>query len=148
MGVHVTDTASANAAGAVDASAVIIHVGVYNKPTAGGLTADPAVLDRGQSSNLHVNATGSECGGTLTYSWAAAEGTVSGNGADAQYNSSGVAFNESDLSRPQSKPVTITATVTDSQGRLRERLHYRDRQSRGAGASTSAISYSRKTAPA
>jgi outer membrane protein OmpA-like peptidoglycan-associated protein len=116
VGVHVSDTASANAAAGVDASAVNIHVGVYNKPTAGGLTADPAVLDRGQSSNLHVNATGSECGGTLTYSWAAAEGTVSGSGASAQYNSSSVAFNEGDLSRPQSKPVTITATVTDAKG--------------------------------
>ena len=50
---------------------ISIHVGVYNKPTPGGLTADPSVLDRGQSSSLHVNATGSECGGTLTYSWAA-----------------------------------------------------------------------------
>jgi outer membrane protein OmpA-like peptidoglycan-associated protein/outer membrane protein W len=116
VGVHVSDTANANAAAGVDASQVSIHVGVYNKPTAGGLTADPTVLDRGQSSNLHVNATGSECGGTLTYSWAAAEGTVSGSGASAQYNSSTVSFNESDLSRPQSKPVTITATVTDAKG--------------------------------
>ena len=116
VGVHVSDTASANAAPGVDAAQVNIHVGVYNKPTAGGLTADPAVLDRGQSSNLHVNATGSECGGTLTYSWAAAEGTVSGSGASAQYNSSTVTFNEGDLSRPQSKPVTITATVTDAKG--------------------------------
>lgn len=116
VGVHVTDTASDNAAAAVDASALSIHVGVYNKPTAGGLTANPAVMDRGQSSTLHVNATGSECGGTLTYSWAVSEGTVSGSGADAQFNSSAVAFNEGDRSRPQSKQVTATATVTDTKG--------------------------------
>ena len=115
IGVHVTDTGD-NAAAAVDASAISIHAGVYNKPTASGLTANPAVLDRGQSSALHVNATGSECSGTLTYSWAVSEGAVSGNNADAQYDSSGVSFNEGDRSRPQSKQVTATATVTDSKG--------------------------------
>jgi outer membrane protein OmpA-like peptidoglycan-associated protein len=116
IGVHVNDTASEHAASGVDASSISIHVGVYNKPTLGGLAANPSVLDRGQSASLTVNGTGSECSGTLNYSWAASEGTVSGSGASAQYNSSGVSFNESDLSRPQSKPVTITATVTDSKG--------------------------------
>jgi outer membrane protein OmpA-like peptidoglycan-associated protein/outer membrane protein W len=116
IGVHVSDTASTNAAAAVDAGSVSIHVGAYSRPTAGGLTADPSVLDRGQTSALHVNATGSECGGALTYSWAASEGTVSGSGATAQYNSSAVAFNEGDRSRPQSKQVTLTATVTDAKG--------------------------------
>ena len=116
VGVHVTDTTSDHAATAVDASSISIHVGVYNKPTLGGLTANPSVLDRGQSAALSVNGTGSECSGTLTYSWAASEGTVSGSGVSAQYNSSGVSFNETDLSRPQSKPVTITATLTDSKG--------------------------------
>jgi outer membrane protein OmpA-like peptidoglycan-associated protein len=116
IGVHVNDTASEHAATGVDAGSISIHVGVYNKPTLGGLAANPSVLDRGQSASLTVNGTGSECSGTLNYSWAASEGTVSGSGASAQYNSSGVSFNESDLSRPQSKPVTITATVTDSKG--------------------------------
>ena len=116
VGVHVTDTTSDHAATAVDTSSISIHVGVYNKPTLGGLTANPSVLDRGQSAALSVNGTGSECSGTLTYSWAASEGTVSGSGVSAQYNSSGVSFNETDLSRPQSKPVTITATLTDSKG--------------------------------
>src|SRR6202162_185854 len=116
VGLHISDTASEHPATGVDASPVSIHVGVYNKPTIGGLTANPSVLDRGQSSALSANATGSECSGTLNYSWAASEGTVSGSGASAQYNSSGVSFNESDLSRPQSTPVTVTATVTDSKG--------------------------------
>jgi outer membrane protein OmpA-like peptidoglycan-associated protein len=116
VGVHVTDTASENAASAADANPISIHVGVYNRPTASGMTANPSVLDKGQSASVHVNGTGSECSGTLNYSWAASEGTVSGTGPDAQYNSSSVAFNESDRSRPQSKPVTITATVTDSKG--------------------------------
>lgn len=116
IGVHVTDTASANPAAGVDASTVSIHVGTYNKPNVSGLTADPSVLDHGQTSNLHVNATGSECSGALNYSWAASEGTVSGNNADARYDSTSVSFNEADRSRPQSKQVTVTATVTDSKG--------------------------------
>jgi outer membrane protein OmpA-like peptidoglycan-associated protein len=116
IGVHVSDTVSEHAASGVDAGNISIHVGVYNRPTAGGLTANPNVLDYGQSAALHVNATGSECGGTLTYSWAASEGSASGSGADAQYNSNGVAFNERDRSRPQSKQVTVTANVTDAKG--------------------------------
>ena len=59
---------------------------------------------------------GSDCSGTLTYSWAASEGTVSGSGPNAQFDSSSVAFNDADRSRPQSKQVTVTATVTDSKG--------------------------------
>jgi outer membrane protein OmpA-like peptidoglycan-associated protein len=64
---------------------------------------------------LHATASGSDCSGTLTYSWAASEGTVSGSGADAQFDSGPVAFT-ADRSRPQSKQVTVTATVTDSKG--------------------------------
>jgi len=116
VAVHVTDTASANPAAAVEASPISIHAGVYNPPTATGLTANPSTVDRGQSSSLHVNGTGSECGGALRYSWAASEGTVSGSGADATFNSSSVSFNEADVSRPQSKQVTITASVTDAKG--------------------------------
>jgi outer membrane protein OmpA-like peptidoglycan-associated protein len=116
IGLHISDTASTDAAGAVDANPISVHVGVYNRPGATGATANPATLDRGQTAALHVNGTGSECSGTLRYSWAATEGTVTGNGPDAQFNSSSVAFNEGDRSRPQSKQVTATATVTDSKG--------------------------------
>jgi outer membrane protein OmpA-like peptidoglycan-associated protein len=116
IGVHIGDTASANAAGGVDASPISIHVGTYNAPRVSGLTANPQQLTPGQNANLSVNATGSECSGTLTYNWAASEGTISGSGASVQYNSSSVAFNLGDRSRPQSKQVTVTATVTDSKG--------------------------------
>ena len=116
IGLHITDTASQNAAAGVDASPVEIHVGEYSRPNVSGLTADPSTLDRGQSSALHVNASGSECSGTLNYSWSASEGTVTGSGASAQFDSSTVSFNEADRSRPQSKQVNITATVTDAKG--------------------------------
>ncbi|HYL38026.1 MAG TPA: PKD domain-containing protein [Bryobacteraceae bacterium] len=116
VGVRVSDTATENAAGAVDATPVSIHVRQYARPTVSGVTADPSNLDRGQTAALRANATGSECSGTLTYSWAATEGTVTGTGPTAQYNSGSVSFNEGDRSRPQSKQVTVTATVTDSRG--------------------------------
>jgi len=81
-----------------------------------GVTANPSELDRGQTAALHATGTGSDCSGTLSYSWAASEGTISGSGPDTQFNSSSVSFNDADRSRPQSKQVTVTATVTDSKG--------------------------------
>jgi outer membrane protein OmpA-like peptidoglycan-associated protein len=116
IGLHISDTASTNAASAVDAGSVSIHVGAYNPPRVSGLTANPSQLTPGQTANLSVNATGSECSGTLTYNWAATEGTISGTGPNVQYNSGSVAFNQGDRSQPQSKQVTLTATVTDSKG--------------------------------
>ena len=116
IGLHVADTASENPAAAVDVSAVSIQVKTYTRPNVSSVTANPSELARGQTSAVHATATGSECSGTLSYSWSASEGTVSGSGADGQYNSSSVSFNEGDRSRPQSKQVTVTANVTDSKG--------------------------------
>ncbi len=116
VGLRISDTADSNVASAVDAGSVSIHVGAYNAPRVSGVTANPSQLSPGQTSNLGVNANGSECSGTLTYNWAASEGAISGTGANVQYNSSSVAFNQGDRSRPQSKQVTVTATVTDSKG--------------------------------
>jgi outer membrane protein OmpA-like peptidoglycan-associated protein len=116
IGLRVTDTASDNAAGAVEANPISIHVGAYNPPRVSGVTANPSDLTPGQTSNVSANATGSECSGALRYNWAASEGTISGTGPNAQYNSGSVSFNQGDRSRPQSKQVTITATVTDAKG--------------------------------
>jgi outer membrane protein OmpA-like peptidoglycan-associated protein len=114
IGLHVSD--SANPSRGADASAVSLHVNNYSAPVVSGVTANPSTLDRGQTAALHVTAMGSDCSGTLTYSWAASEGAVSGSGTDATFNSTSVSFNEGDRSRPQSKQVTVTATVTDSKG--------------------------------
>ena len=116
IGLHVTDPSSDNPANPVDVSAVTIHVKSYSRPTVSSVTANPSDLERGQTAALHATASGSECSGALSYSWSASEGVANGNGADGQYNSSSVSFNEADRSRPQSKRVTITATVTDSKG--------------------------------
>ena len=116
IGLRVSDTASADPAAPVDAGPISVHVGSYNAPRVSGLTANPSQLTLGQTANVSVNATGSECSGTLNYNWAASEGTITGNGPTAQYDSSSVNFNQGDRSRPQSKQVTVTATVTDSKG--------------------------------
>src|SRR5579883_814437 len=116
IGVHVSDTSGQAAAEPVDVSAVSVTVRSYSAPTVSGVTANPSSIDYGQTSNLRVNASASECGGSLRYSWAAAEGSVTGNGPAAEFNSNGVAMNQNDRSRPQSKQVRVTATVTDSKG--------------------------------
>ena len=114
IGLHVADSTDAARSG--NAAAVSIHANSYSAPAVSGVTANPSTLDRGQSAALHVTAAGSDCSGTLTYSWAAAEGAVTGTGPNAQFDSSSVAFNEGDRTRPQTKEVRITATVTDSKG--------------------------------
>ena len=116
IGLHLTDTASANGAVAVDVNPISIHVREYARAHRDRLQRQSADIERGQTSALHVTGTGSDCGGTLSYSWAAAEGAVSGNGPNAEFNSASVTFNDNDRSRPQSKQVRVTATVTDAKG--------------------------------
>jgi len=112
IALHVAD--SGNAGRGADAMPVTIHVNTYSRPTV-SVAANPTELDRGQMAMLRAVGMGSECSGTLTYSWAASEGTVSGTGPNAQFDSTSVSFT-ADRSRPQSKQVMVTATVTDSKG--------------------------------
>ncbi len=112
IGLHVAD--ATNPSRGADASPVTVHVNTYSRPTV-SVAANPTELDRGQMAMLRAVGTGSDCSGTLNYSWAASEGTVTGSGPNAQFDSSSVNFN-ADRSRPQSKMVTVTATVTDSKG--------------------------------
>jgi outer membrane protein OmpA-like peptidoglycan-associated protein len=112
IGLHIAD--AGNPSRGADASPVTIHVNTYSRPTV-SVAANPTELNQGQMSTLQAVGNGSDCSGTLTYSWAASEGTVSGTGPNAQFDSSSVSFT-ADRSRPQSKQVTVTATVTDSKG--------------------------------
>ncbi len=112
IGLHVAD--ASNPSRGADASPASIHVNTYSRPTV-SVAANPTQLDRGQMAMLRAVGNGSDCSGTLTYRWAASEGTVSGTGPNAQFDSTSVSFN-ADRSRPQSKQVTVTATVTDSKG--------------------------------
>ncbi len=112
IGLHVAD--STNSSRGADANPVTVHVNTYNRPTV-SLAAAPTELDQGQMSTLRAVGNGSDCSGTLTYSWAASEGRVNGTGPNAQFDSTTVSFT-ADRSRPQSKQVTVTATVADSKG--------------------------------
>ena len=112
IGLHVAD--SGNPSRGADAAPVSIHVNTYSRPTV-SLAANPTELDRGQMAMLRAVGNGSDCSGRLTYSWAASEGTVTGTGVNAEFDSSSVSFT-ADRSRPQSKQVTVTVTVADSQG--------------------------------
>jgi outer membrane protein OmpA-like peptidoglycan-associated protein len=88
-----------------------VHVDPYNPPTL-ACSANPTSLMLGDTSALHATVTATACNGNLSYIWSASEGSVSGTGADATYNSSGV-----QVSPGGSKPVTATATVTDAKTR-------------------------------
>jgi outer membrane protein OmpA-like peptidoglycan-associated protein len=112
IGLHVADSSDPSRSG--DASPVTVHVNTYSRPTV-SVAANPTELEQGQMATLRAVGNGSNCSGTLTYSWAASEGTVAGNGTNAQFDSTSVSFT-ADRSRPQSKQVTVTVTVSDSKG--------------------------------
>jgi outer membrane protein OmpA-like peptidoglycan-associated protein len=90
---------------------ITIHVDPYRPPTV-SCSANPTSLGLGETSALHATATLGACNGNANYTWSASEGTVSGSGADATYNSAGV-----QVAPGATKPVTATATVTDAKSR-------------------------------
>jgi opacity protein-like surface antigen/outer membrane protein OmpA-like peptidoglycan-associated protein len=112
IGLRVSDTTNDHPAEPVNVSAITLHVKNYGAPTVSSVTVTPSDLERRQTAVLHATASSSECNSPLTFSWSATEGVVNGSTADAQYDSSSVTFNEADRSRPQSKRVTITVTVS------------------------------------
>jgi len=64
---------------------------------------------------LTARGTASECGGNLTYSWTASEGTVTG-GAQGQFDPSSVSFDRTNRDRLQTKTITLTANARDQKG--------------------------------
>ena len=74
-------------------------------PTISNCTANPATITVGQKSNIAVNASDPD-NDPLTYSYKASGGNVSGSGANAQFDSTGVA--------PGS--YTVTCHVSDGRG--------------------------------
>ena len=90
---------------------ITIHVDPYRPPTV-SCSANPTSLGLGDTSALHATASVGACNGNLSYTWSASEGSVSGTGADATYNSAGV-----QLAPGATKTVSATATVTDAKSR-------------------------------
>src|SRR5262249_7565736 len=90
-------------------------------PTISSVAADPTTLTcaadkNGQhTANLTVQAAGGACGGNLTYKWTVSEGTVTNDSSqNATFDSSSVNFEGG--AQGQTKTVTATVTVTDSNG--------------------------------
>ncbi|MBI1745898.1 MAG: hypothetical protein HYR55_04830 [Acidobacteria bacterium] len=124
IAVHVEDEAQSadkaemratkrNPAQPADRTATL-HVKEYKNPTA-TCEAGQKDLRRGETTSVSVTAKGSECSGQMSYRWSASEGSVSG-GATGQYDSTGVAFDQSITDREQRKNITLTATVNDEKG--------------------------------
>jgi len=107
-----TVTVKVTAGGATSTSApVTVTIKDYHAPTV-QFSVSPTTIPLGAKAELNATANGSECGGATSISYAASEGSISGN----TYDSSGVQFDMSNRSRAQTKVVHLTATATDQKG--------------------------------
>ena len=95
------------------AAPVTLSVNEHSAPTITA-NADKTDLQFGDKAMLYPHPQAGNCPGTLSVTWAAAEGNVTGTDP-ATFDSSSVAF---DTNNPaaQTKQVIVTATVTDSAG--------------------------------
>lgn len=118
--VEVTVSDASNASRSVTAGPVTLSVKEYLQPQVVALTASSSALactadpNGTHSATLSANATGSACGGNLSYSWKVTEGSLSGSGSSATFNTSSLNFESG--SSAQTKTVTATVTVTDATG--------------------------------
>ena len=98
---------------------VTFSVKEYLQPQITSLTSSASALacaanDGTHSATLTASAAPSACGGSLTYKWSVSEGTISGSGASATFDSHSLTF---DANTTQTKTVTATLTVTDTAGK-------------------------------
>ncbi len=91
-------------------------------PTITSVTADPTTLacaantTGAHTANLTVQATGSACGGNLSYKWAVSEGAVTNDTKqNANFDVSTVSFEPG--ATAQAKTITASVTVTDETGK-------------------------------
>jgi hypothetical protein len=117
--VAVTDTT--DAARTVTDGPRTIHVEEYLKPQITSVTATPSTVSCAADTNgvhsaaLAGAATGSACGGTLTYKWTVSEGSVTNDSSsNATFDGSNLNFESG--SQSQSKSIVATLTVTDTTG--------------------------------
>ncbi len=117
--VTVTDTTDANRT-IVDGPRTI-RVQEYLKPQITSVTATPSAVSCAADSNgvhsaaLSGAATGSACGGNLSYKWTVSEGSVTNDtSANATFDGSNLSFESGGQS--QAKTVTATFIATDETG--------------------------------
>jgi opacity protein-like surface antigen len=102
------------------APAKTISVKEVTEPAISSFTVSPKELScRGDNTvaQLQSAATGSACGGNITYKWTASEGSVTNDStANATFDSKSLSFDQN-ASTTQTKSVTVTLTVTDETGK-------------------------------
>src|SRR5579883_442775 len=119
--VEVAITDATNASRTVTAGPVTLNVQEYAKPQITSVAANPTTLSCAADTNgthsasLTGQATGSACGGNLTYKWTVSEGSVTNDSSpNATFDASSLNFESG--GQGQSKTVTATLTVTDETG--------------------------------
>jgi flagellar motor protein MotB len=99
---------------------VTLSIKEYTEPVISSFTVSPKELScRGDNTTAQLQsaATGSACGGNLTYKWTVSEGSVTNDStANATFDSKSLTFDQS-ASTPQTKTVNVTLTVTDESGK-------------------------------
>ncbi len=119
--VEVVITDSTTPSRTVTAGPVTLSVREYSKPQISSVAAQPTSLSCAldtsgtHTSSLSGQATGSACGGNLTYKWTVSEGSVTNDSSpNATFDASSLNFESG--GQGQSKSVTATLTVTDETG--------------------------------
>ncbi len=95
------------------AAPVTVTVSEHSAPTITA-NADKTDIQVGDKAMLYPHPQAGNCPGTLSVTWAASEGSVTGTDP-ATYDSSNVQF-DANNGGAQTKQITATATVTDSAG--------------------------------
>ena len=120
--IDVTVTDSTNPSRTVTGGPITISVKEYVEPQITNVSATPNALSCAadatgtHTSSLVGEATGSACGGNLTYKWTVSEGSVSNDTSpNATFDSSTLNFEGG--AQGQTKTVTATLTVTDETGK-------------------------------
>lgn len=116
--VDVADATDANRK--VTGGPITLSIKEYTEPVISSFTISPKELScRGDNTTAQLQsaATGSACGGNLTYKWTVSEGSVTNDSsANATFDSKSLTFDQS-ASTPQTKTVTVTLTATDESGK-------------------------------
>ncbi len=120
--VAVTATDTTDPKRSVTAGPRTVTVQDYNPPQITSVTATPstlacmAVANGVHSAALAAAATGSACGGELSYKWSVSEGSVTNDtSANATFDGSNLSFESG--GQAQTKTITATLTVTDAAGK-------------------------------
>lgn len=120
--VQVVVTDSTNPARTVTAGPVTLSVKEYVQPQITSVTSSPdgiscaADASGTHTASLSGQATGSACGGNLTYKWTVSEGSVTNDTSpNATFDASTLTFEGG--AQGQTKTVVATLTVTDETGK-------------------------------